>query len=112
MAVVKRFFASRFCKFADARNIPHTEAFFGTAHAGGIDIELLQLFLQCGRAYRSVEVALHPGEIAGKMSPEDKAAGWHDPLARQRPLELEMLVSAELPERLAAAGWRLGRISG
>jgi predicted glycoside hydrolase/deacetylase ChbG (UPF0249 family) len=111
LAVVKRFFASKFRDFADSRNIRHPEAFFGTAHAGGIDLELLQLFLQSGRTARSVEVALHPAEIAEKTSPEEAADDWRDPLARQRPLELKMLVSAELPDLLEAAGWRLGRLA-
>ena len=38
------------------------------------------------------------------------ADGWHDPLADLRPRELEMVVSVELEELLAASGCRLGRL--
>ncbi len=38
------------------------------------------------------------------------ADGWHDPLADLRPRELEMVVSVELEELLAARGCRLGRL--
>jgi hypothetical protein len=88
----------------------HPAAFFGTAHAGRIDLRLLGRFLDSGRAYRLVEVALHPGEASEGAAPEDRAVGWHDPLAGWRPAELRMLVSAELPGYLESAGWRLGRL--
>jgi predicted glycoside hydrolase/deacetylase ChbG (UPF0249 family) len=111
LSVVKRFFAARFCQFVDSRHTPHPAAYFGTAHAGRIDLELLRLFLQCGRKYPSVEVAFHPAEAVEKTSPEEEAAGWRDPLASQRPLELAVLVSLELPAMLEASGWRLGRLN-
>lgn len=110
LARVKHVFAARFCKFIDSRHIAHPDAFFGTAHAGGIDLKLLQAFLANSRAYPFVEVGLHPGELAESISPEDEANGWRDPLARSRPKELEMLVSEELPLCLEAEGRRLGRL--
>ena len=62
------------------------------------------------REDRLVEIGLHPGEAAEDESPEDRADGWHDPLAAERPNELGMLVSTELPTFLESAGWRLGRL--
>ena len=109
-ACVKRVYADRFRARMDAIGAAHTDVFFGTAHAGGVDLRLLQRFLTSARAVPSVEVGLHPGEASPDVSPEDRADGWHDPLAGSRPLELQMLTSAELPAFLESAGWRLGRL--
>jgi hypothetical protein len=112
MAVVKRLFAGRFLARIDALGIAHPDAFFGTAHAGCIDLRLLERFLANARRDRLVEVALHPGEASEGTSAEDRASGWHDPLARSRPDELRMLVSTKLAAYLESAGWRLGRLAG
>ena len=61
--------------------------------------------------HRLVEIALHPGEAAAGVSPEQEADGWRDPLAARRPGELQMLVSSELPALLESSGWRLGRLT-
>jgi predicted glycoside hydrolase/deacetylase ChbG (UPF0249 family) len=111
LAAVKHLFAQRFRTRMDALRVIHPAAFFGTAHAGCIDLGLLRRFLADARPNQLVEVALHPGETSEGVSPEDQAAGWHDPLADWRPNELRMLTSAELAEFLASAGWRLGRLS-
>ena len=111
MAAVKRLFAGRFLARIDAMGIAHPDAFFGTAHAGGVDLRLLGRFLANAQQDRLVEVALHPGEALEGVSAEDRASGWHDPLDRLRPDELRMLVSTELAEYLESAGWRLGRLS-
>jgi chitin disaccharide deacetylase len=110
LARVKRAFAERFRKFIDSRRIPHPDAFYGTAHAGGVDLKLLQLFLTSSRNDRFIEVGLHPGQPAAKTSPEDEKSGWSDPLADARPAELQMLVSEELPRCLESSNWRLGRL--
>jgi chitin disaccharide deacetylase len=140
LALVKRHFAGRFRAMIDARAIAHPEAFYGTAHAGGVDLRLLRLFLAGGRNVSGgadipvcpkcrvlsgrqeclphsggtcglVEIALHPGEAAAEASPAQEANGWHDPLAALRPGELQMLVSAELAAGLESAGWLLGRLA-
>jgi chitin disaccharide deacetylase len=110
LARVKRAFATRFRKFIDGRRIPHPDAFFGTAHAGGIDLKLLQLFLASSYSHSFVEIGLHPGQPAEEISPEDESNGWHDPLALSRPKELQMLVSDELPRCLEANQRQLGRL--
>jgi chitin disaccharide deacetylase len=110
LAVVKHLFAAKFKKRMDALGIAHPDAFFGTAHAGGIDLRLLRRFLASGQNYRSVEIALHPGEAASETASEDRAHGWRDPLATVRHNELRMLVSDELPRCLESAGRRLGRL--
>ena len=112
MAVVKRAFAGRFRSQISAMGIGHPNAvFFGTAHAGRMNLRLLRLFLAAGRNDRVVEIGLHPGEAAGDPSPNDLADGWHDPLASLRPNELRLLISADLPGCLEAARRRLGRLA-
>jgi chitin disaccharide deacetylase len=111
LACVKQAFAERFRTRMDALGIAHPDAFFGTAHAGGVDLRLLRRFLASAREERLVEVGLHPGETSEGELPEDRADGWRDPLAGLRPDELRMLISAELPALLESAGWRLGRLA-
>jgi chitin disaccharide deacetylase len=111
LARVKHHFARRFRAMIDARKIAHPDAFYGTAHAGGVDLRLLRLFLASGRKHPLVEIALHPGEAGEEVSPDQKADGWGDPLAAFRPGELSMLVSDELPACLESLGWRLGRLA-
>jgi chitin disaccharide deacetylase len=131
MARLKRAFAGRFLARIDVLGVAHPDAFFGTIHAGSVDLPLLRQFLKKGvrnqlrrtiaggagipvcRSTKSgtVEVGLHPGEAAEGESAQDQTAGWHDPLAAARPNELRMLLSAELPTLLQSAGWRLGRLA-
>ncbi len=112
LAVVKRRYARRFRATVDALGIAHPDVFFGTAHAGDVDLRLVQVFLAVAARPELrrpepdkpflVEIALHPGEASSDV---------HDPLAARRPKELEMLVSEALVEHLESAGWRLGRLS-
>jgi predicted glycoside hydrolase/deacetylase ChbG (UPF0249 family) len=111
LAAVKHLFARRFRARMDRLKIMHPAAFFGTAHAGRVDLGLLRRFLISAGPNRLVEIALHPGEPPEGVSSEDQAAGWQDPLAGWRPNELRMLTSAELAGYLASTGWRLGRLS-
>jgi chitin disaccharide deacetylase len=110
LAEIKHLFAAQFRKLIDAQRLAHPDAFYGTAHAGHIDLALLRLFLASSRQHPFIEVGLHPGQAAAETSPEAEANGWHDPLALARPAELQMLASAELAQCLTAAGRQLGRL--
>lgn len=110
LARVKHVFAARFRKLVDARRIAHPDAFYGTAHAGGVDLRLLWRFLASSGGHGFIEIGLHPGQAAEESSPEDQANGWSDPLAGSRPKELQMLVSEELPQCLESAARRLDRL--
>jgi chitin disaccharide deacetylase len=110
MACVKRAFAARFRARIDALGVTHPDVFFGTAHAGDVDLRLLQRFLTSAGKDQLIEIGLHPGEPAEDRSPEERAVDWRDPLAGRRPDELRMLLSAELPALLKSAGWNLGRL--
>jgi chitin disaccharide deacetylase len=110
LAQVKRLFAGRFRATVNLWGINHTDAFFGTAHAGSVDLQLLQRFMVSSQDRQTVEIGLHPAEATGTISPEDQADGWNDPLATARPRELKMLTSEELPQLLKSCGWQLGRL--
>jgi predicted glycoside hydrolase/deacetylase ChbG (UPF0249 family) len=111
LAAVKHRFARRFRARTDALGIRHPAVFFGTAHAGRINLDLMGQFLDAAGGNSLVEVALHPAEPSEDLTPEEQAAGWQDPLAASRPNELRLLVSAELAGYLESAGWRLGRLA-
>jgi chitin disaccharide deacetylase len=111
MARVKRAFAERFRARMDALGVAHPDMFFGTVHAGQIDVGLMRRFVTAGKRSELVEIGLHPGETAESASPDDRTNGWHDPLAALRTKELQMLCSAELAALLESAGWRLERLA-
>jgi predicted glycoside hydrolase/deacetylase ChbG (UPF0249 family) len=111
LAKVKHRFARRFRAMINGRGIAHPDAFYGTAHAGSVDLALLRLFLASGRKHPLVEIALHPGEAAEEVPLDQKVDGWHDPLAAFRPGELQMLVSDELATLLERSGRRLSRLA-
>jgi chitin disaccharide deacetylase len=110
LAHVKRFYAVRLEREAQAWNVEFPDAFFGTSHAGRVDLPLVRQFLASGRRARLIEIGLHPA-VAGVTS-DTSADGWSDPLATVRPRELEMLTSPQLVEIIRAHGMSLGRLGG
>lgn len=110
LGLVKRVFARSLGRRLARLPIAHPAAFFGTVHAGSIDMQLIRIFLQRLAPSAVVEIGLHPAETPGLPAGDSGADGWEDPLAAQRPGELRLLLSAELPQYLAAQGYRLGRL--
>jgi predicted glycoside hydrolase/deacetylase ChbG (UPF0249 family) len=110
LAHVKRFYAGRLERAAQTWNVEFPDAFFGTSHAGRVDLQLVRQFLASGRRARLIEIGLHPAS-AGVTS-DSPADGWGDPLATVRPRELEMLTSPQLVGVIRAHGMSLGRLSG
>lgn len=111
LALVKRFYAARFCRTLDHFGVAHPDAFFGSSHAGLIDLRLFLKFLQASSRFSLAEVALHPACRSEMNRPAGDPDGWSDPLAEQRPNELELLVSPALAELLLDRRLRLGRIA-
>ncbi|MFN0051182.1 MAG: carbohydrate deacetylase [Planctomycetales bacterium] len=116
LAHVKRHFARRFShqiRSRLVRGIPPRapDTFFGTAHAGRIDLRLMALFLDRSPAGLT-EIGLHPA--ATPVEPEFHANGdgWADPLAHLRPGELEMLCAPRLCEMLEERRIQLSRLPG
>jgi predicted glycoside hydrolase/deacetylase ChbG (UPF0249 family) len=109
LAQVKRIFAFHYYTTVTRRGIAHPAAYFGTAHAGRIDLDLMQTFL-AGAGEGCTEIGIHPGLPQLPPAYHD-ADGWHDPLADARGEELALLCSAELASLLEARQIRLGRLS-
>lgn len=107
---VKRAFAGRFRRRLGKLRIASPAAFFGTVHAGCIDLELIRVFLRPPASGEVVEIGLHPAEAAAPPADDALADGWHDPLATRRPAELRLLLSADLRQYLGTCGYRLGRL--
>src|SRR5262249_31290526 len=110
LAHVKRHYAGRLQREAQAWNVEFPDAFFGTSHAGRVDLPLVGQFLASGRRAKLIEIGLHPA-VPG-MTTDSAADGWTDPLATIQPRELEMLTSPQLVELLKSHGKSLGRLSG
>jgi predicted glycoside hydrolase/deacetylase ChbG (UPF0249 family) len=108
LAQVKRAFANRFARNMQRCGADYAEDYFGTAHAGTIDVKIVHRFLVASRA-RVVEIGLHPGAV-GVIPDFHVEEGWSDPLAHLRPGELEMLCGPELPALLQGSNLRLGRL--
>jgi predicted glycoside hydrolase/deacetylase ChbG (UPF0249 family) len=111
LATIKRHFARRFRHQASRLNLHTTAAFFGTAHAGRIDLPIMQRFLKISRHATTIEIGLHPGQAVGTTTPTEIDECWHDPLATLRPVELQMLQSDKLIDLLASQQLSLGRLS-
>jgi predicted glycoside hydrolase/deacetylase ChbG (UPF0249 family) len=109
LGLIKRGYAKNLRKRMDRLSIPHCDCFFGTIHAGRIDMRLMKLFLTAGRR-NVVEIGLHPALVAPSPRRDDPD-GWTDPLAAERPKELDMLLSPELNDFLLSKGIQLSRLS-
>ena len=111
LATIKRHFARRFRHQTGRLNLHTTAAFFGTAHAGRIDLPTMQRFLNISRHATTIEIGLHTGHTFDSTTPTEIDEGWHDPLAALRPNELQMLQSDELIDLLDSQQLSLGRLS-
>jgi predicted glycoside hydrolase/deacetylase ChbG (UPF0249 family) len=121
LAQIKRLFAFRWKLQATRHGLQFPHCYFGTAHAGRITGDVLRRFLRAARG-NFVEIGMHPGQApltlrmpgrgesdeGGWLSADDD---WQDPLAAERPFELELLTSLDMAEWIATSGWTLGRLS-
>jgi predicted glycoside hydrolase/deacetylase ChbG (UPF0249 family) len=110
LAQIKRMFAfHQLVRMHRARAL-FPDGYFGTAHAGQIDLALMQTFItQVGTGI--TEICLHPGAPAPDTHPTANQHDWHDPLAAGRSNELSLLTSPELVELLESRNIRLTRLS-
>ncbi|HEX4148061.1 MAG TPA: ChbG/HpnK family deacetylase [Pirellulales bacterium] len=109
LAGVKHWYAGRFGRRMKSAGLAFADRFFGTAHAGRIEQQVLGSFLNSAAGCCLSEIALHPG---GSPATQIRAAtGWADPLEDRRPQELALLTSPLLATLLAAGGFSLGRLS-
>lgn len=110
LAQVKRYYAGRLLRDVRDWNVAFPGAFFGTSHAGRVSLQHVRQYLDCGGHCGLLEIGVHPalGLSALQTDAED---GWADPLAAQRPKELEMLTSSDLVNLLLSRGVTLGRLA-
>ncbi|MBI3865430.1 MAG: ChbG/HpnK family deacetylase [Planctomycetia bacterium] len=107
---VKRIFAFRHLLALGRKGIPHPAGYFGTSHAGRIDLAQMLLFIHAARSGLT-EIGMHPGCPVPSEETTVDGEGWYDPLAALRPKELALLTSPELPLMLEMHQIRLGRLS-
>jgi predicted glycoside hydrolase/deacetylase ChbG (UPF0249 family) len=110
LAQIKRMFA--FHQLVDMRRkkLAFPEAYFGTAHAGRIDLALMRTFITAAGP-GVTEICLHPGAPAPTSDLTANEVAWHDLLAAGRAAELSLLTSAELVDLLECQQVRLARLS-
>jgi chitin disaccharide deacetylase len=105
-----RLFALRFLIRMRRLGVRYPAAYFGTTHAGRIDLAAVSAYLK-GAARGMIEIGLHPGRLAEPNDALHDNDGWHDPLHAARAKELELLTSPALAELLSAHGIRLSRLA-
>lgn len=109
-ALILREHAVRFWWRLRHTGITHPSAYFGTAHAGRINIAAVKSFLR-GDEQGFIEIGVHPGQKVVDTDAHACRDGWEDLLAEKRFDELEMLTSPELVEFLESRNVRLARLS-
>ncbi|HLJ11512.1 MAG TPA: ChbG/HpnK family deacetylase [Planctomycetaceae bacterium] len=109
LAQIKRLFACHYLVRMRRHAVVYSADYFGTSHAGRVDLELMRQFLGAARS-GITEIGLHPGTLIGTKRASESSDDWHDPLAQTRPRELSLLVSSELVELLATQQVSLGRL--
>lgn len=107
---IKRVFAFHHLLEIGRRGIAHPAAYFGTSHAGRIDLARMLLFIHAAKA-GITEIGMHPGSAVTTETASASHDCWHDPLAGLRPNELALLISPELALLLETHDIRLGRLS-
>jgi predicted glycoside hydrolase/deacetylase ChbG (UPF0249 family) len=110
LAQAKRALARSFDRLVRQAQLKHADDYFGTAHAGHVDLESLRLWLAGRRDECACEVGVHPGGQSQLTSAEARD-GWHDPLANVRSSERDLLCSSQLVELLRAHHCRLTRLA-
>ncbi|HTL51751.1 MAG TPA: ChbG/HpnK family deacetylase [Planctomycetota bacterium] len=112
IAQAKQVYAKDFKSFMDVLSVKYPDAFYGTSHAGKVDLRLIQLFLRDENRFNLAEIGLHPAAPSAHDDPVPAdSKGWEDPLQASRPNELSMLQSPELSEFLIKEKLQLGRLS-
>ncbi len=109
LAVVKRYFAHGLRRRLRSTKTASPDRFFGTAHAGRIDLPTLSRFLHLAAPAGCTEIGVHPGSDSGEGGATAGDA-WFDPLRKQRSAERDWLCCAGLRDLLFHRRLHLGRL--
>jgi predicted glycoside hydrolase/deacetylase ChbG (UPF0249 family) len=109
LGLVKRHFAGSFVQLLRPQNVAYPDCFYGTSHAGRINFETLDRFLQQSPATGYTEVGLHPS-VKPDSAVQQTNDPWFDPLISNRAIETEWLCSDELKQLLQRRQFALGRL--
>jgi predicted glycoside hydrolase/deacetylase ChbG (UPF0249 family) len=109
LGLVKRFYASAFRHRITGCQASFPDRFFGTSHAGRVDLPTLVRFLRRPNGPGLTEIGLHPGTAPSteESYPRDP---WFDPLCHLRPNELQWMCGNELTTVLTSRGIQLSRL--
>lgn len=110
LSQIKRMFACRFMLETRRAGVSFPRAYFGTGHAGRVNLSVMQRFLESARSYATSEIGLHPGELPASQVGL-VTEGWNDPLAEVRSNECRLLIGSELVALFKERGLRLGRLN-
>ena len=108
LGLIKQYYARLFFRRMRRAGFAFPDRFFGTAHAGRIDLATLSKFLDDSRESRCTEIGLHPGTES--LGCAIIGEPWFDPLQASRSVELTWLCSEKLRENLIARRRQLGRL--
>jgi predicted glycoside hydrolase/deacetylase ChbG (UPF0249 family) len=122
LGAVKRGLSRRLENRLSTAGLVAPRAFFGTMHAGRINLAVCHEFLRTimETQYQApalelqkplVEIAFHPALRSQNGTLRANADGWVDPLAKTRPQECDLLASDSLIALLQRFPVRLGRLS-
>jgi predicted glycoside hydrolase/deacetylase ChbG (UPF0249 family) len=110
LSQVKRLLAFRHLVQMQRLRLAHPAAYFGTSHAGRIDLDLMRIFIAAAGP-GVTEIGMHPGSGSPKATTVERDDGWFDPLATARVRELALLTSPELVRLLEEQHVQLARLS-
>ncbi len=85
LAIVKQRYARRLACGALAHVAAAPDVFFGTAHAGLVNVRTIERFLDAAGRDRFVEIGSIPATKTPAFDWMKTSAGWHDPLSAHRP---------------------------
>jgi predicted glycoside hydrolase/deacetylase ChbG (UPF0249 family) len=108
LAQVKRMLAFRHLVQMQRVGAAHPAVYFGTSHAGRIDLDLIRVFIAAAGP-GVTEIGMHPGS-GNPPTTAETDDGWFDPLAAGRERELALLTSPELAQLLEAHQVQLVRL--